>query len=198
MSVLVVDDEEAVLHSVSVLLQSMGHDVVAFESAEHLLASKLPDHGCVLTDLFLSGLSGLQLHAALGAIGSPLSVIVMSGKGDVPAAVQALKAGVVDFLEKPCDPTVLGGAITIALSKSERRSLDAVEETEARRLLDGLTPREREVFDLLVDGRSTKQIARLLGNSPRTIDVHRARLLHKLGVRTLPHLVHLSHAAHLR
>ena len=187
----VVDDDDGVRESLRFLLEAEGMAVRAYASAAALLAADAPPGGCVLTDFHMPGMDGLQLQAALAARGSTLPVIVMTGHADVPVAVRAMKAGAVDFLEKPFLDVQLLGAVRQAL----QRSLAAREAQEGAAAAAGriarLTPREREVLELLVAGQSNKEIARTLGTSPRTIDVHRARVFDKLDADSLPDLVHL-------
>jgi two-component system response regulator FixJ len=143
----------------------------------------------------MPGMNGLQLQGQLAQRGLRLPVIIMTGQGDVPIAVRALKAGAVDFLEKPFRDDELLVAVSEAVAVSRRAvEADTAAEKAALRIAS-LTPREHEVLDLLVLGQSNKEMARALGISPRTIDVHRARVLEKLDVATLPDLVRLVMAA---
>jgi two-component system, LuxR family, response regulator FixJ len=189
----VVDDDEAVRDSLSVLLESAGLSVRTYESATAFLEA-LPKlgAGCVLTDVQMPGLDGLALQRRLTALGIRLPVIVMAGHGDVPIAVEALKAGAADFLEKPFDDEQLLSAVQSALAASQRtQDADAATAQIARRLAS-LTPREREVLDKLVAGQPNKTIAYDLGSSPRTVEVHRARVMEKMGVRSLAELVRMT------
>jgi two-component system response regulator FixJ len=180
----IVDDDDAVRRSLRFLLEVAGLSVATYASGAELLRADLSRAGCVLTDMRMPGTDGLQLQAQLAARGVRLPVILMTGHADVPLAVQALKAGAADFLEKPFKDGELLAAVQAALA----RDSDAVRAAER---LAALTAREREVLDLLVAGKSSKEIAKALGTSPRTIDVHRARVFHKLEARSLPELVHL-------
>lgn len=191
----VVDDDEAVRDSLRFLLEAAGFAVRVWSDAAALLADPPGPSGCVLTDFNMPGVDGLQLQAGLAAQGIGLPVIVMTGYGDVPVAVRAMRAGAVDFLEKPFDEAALLDAVRRALAQNAATRSAAAAAVAARRRLARLTPREREVFDLLVAGHATKAIARALGASPRTIEVHRARVFEKLAVDTLPDLVRLSLAA---
>lgn len=187
----IVDDDDGVRDSLQFLLESEGLSVRTYPSGQALLDADLPTLGCVLTDFRMPGMDGLQLQAQLAGRGCALPVIVMTAFAEVPAAVRAMKAGAMDFLEKPCAPETLLDAI--------RRALDHNARTQAAaRRIAALTPREREVMDLLTTGHSTKEIARVLDTSPRTIDVHRARVFQKLQVDSLPDLVHLALAAAAR
>jgi two-component system response regulator FixJ len=191
-----IDDDEAVRHSLAFLFESAGLPVRAYESAPAFLgvAPGLTS-GCVLTDVRMPDMDGLALQRRLTELGVRLPVIVMTGHGDVPVAVQALKAGAADFIEKPFDDEVLLAAVRAALDASR---LDQERDAEAGRVsarLASLTPRERQVFDRLVAGHQNKAIARELGSSPRTVEVHRARVMEKMGARSLPELVRMAMGA---
>jgi two-component system response regulator FixJ len=191
----VVDDDSAVRDSLRVLLESAGYAVRTYDSAATFLAAAPTLSGCVLTDVRMPEIDGLELQQRLGECGAPLAIIVMTGQGDVPVAVHAMKAGAVDFLEKPFNETELLDAVRRAQAQSHQlRQIESVATAAATRLAT-LTPREREVFDLLVAGRSTKAIAKELDASPRTIEVHRARVFEKLHAQSLPDLVRLMLAA---
>ena len=148
-----------------------------------------------MTDVCMPEIDGLELLRQLSKRGLRLPVIVMTGQGDIPIAVRAMKAGAVDFLEKPFDDMQLLAAVRRALEESRRRQEDESVAAEAGVRLAALTLREREVLDLLVTGLPTKAIANELGASPRTIEVHRARVFEKLRARSLPDLVRLALAA---
>jgi two-component system response regulator FixJ len=191
----VVDDDPAMRDSLRLLLEASGFVVRTFDSAGALLGASPTGLGCVLTDVRMPDIDGLALLRRLREEGNSLPVIVMTGQGDIAIAVQAMKAGAVDFLEKPFEDTSLFEAIGRALEQSERlREIAATSEDAASRLA-ALTPREREVFDLLVSGLPNKAIANTLGASPRTIEVHRARVFEKLRANSLPDLVRLLLAA---
>jgi len=187
----VVDDDEAIRDSLRVSLESAGFAVRTYDSAKGFLAVASGLGGCVLTDVRMPEIDGLELQERLNECGALLSVVVMTGQGDIPVAVRAMKAGAVDFLEKPFDDTRLFDAVRRALEQSKQ--LQEAESTAAAAAgrLAMLTLREREVFDLLVTGQPTKAIARELGASPRTIEVHRARVFEKLQARSLPDLLRL-------
>jgi two-component system, LuxR family, response regulator FixJ len=191
----IVDDDEAIRDSLRFLLEPEGWEVRTYENAMSLISAELPQAGCILTDFHMPEIDGLQLQGRLAALGIRLPVIVMTGHGDVPAAVRAMKAGAMDFLEKPFQDEQLLGAIARALASKGRALEAAASSTEAAQRIAVLTPREREVLDLLVTGKSNKEMAKILGTSPRTIDVHRARVFQKLEAGTLPDLVHLVLAA---
>lgn len=192
----IVDDDDAVRESLGLLLESAGHRPAAFSSGLELL--KLPalaDRCCVLLDVRMPDIDGLELQERLLARNPGLPVLIMTGHGDVPIAVRAMKQGAFDFLEKPFHAEVLLQSIEQALKRGRGRQAGpgAAEETQAR--LAELTPREREVLEALVAGHPNKVIAHLLGISPRTVEIHRARVMEKMAARSLSHLVRMSLAA---
>jgi two-component system response regulator FixJ len=189
----VVDDDEAVRQSLEFLLDSAGIPVRAYDSAAAFLrvAGTLRD-GCVLTDVRMPEIDGLALQRALLDQGIRLPVIVMTGHGDVPVAVQALKAGAADFIEKPFDDEALLAAVRAALEAGRRLRVREAEVEGIAGRLAGLTPRERQVLDRLVAGMPNKTIAHELGASPRTVEVHRARVMEKMGARSLSELVRMA------
>jgi two-component system response regulator FixJ len=191
----VVDDDAAMRDSLRMLLEAAGFAVRTFDSASAFLASGPMGLGCVLTDVRMPEIDGLALLRRLRERGVHLPVIVMTGQGDIAIAVQAMKAGAIDFLEKPFDDATLIEVLGKARIQSERLQEVAEASAEAASRLATLTPREREVFDLLVAGLPNKAIANTLGASPRTIEVHRARVYEKLKAHSLPDLVRLMLAA---
>lgn len=192
-TIFVVDDEESVRVSLKRLLSASGFNVFAFESGHHFLLEHDADlPGCVLLDLALPGLSGLQVQDALRDAGIDRPIIFLTGQGDVPSSVRALKRGAVDFIGKPIGDVDLLAALEAALvldaAARERRKLVA----QVQQGIDRLTRREREVFIRVVEGRLNKQIAGEFGTQERTIKVHRARVMRKMGARTLADLVHFA------
>ncbi|MDE2133292.1 MAG: response regulator transcription factor [Alphaproteobacteria bacterium] len=188
--VFVVDDDAGARDSLAMLLESSGYAAQCYESAVAFLASRAPDaRGCLIADVQMPDMNGLQLQNELAARRSPLSVIVVTGHGDIPVAVQAMKAGAVDFLEKPFEETVLLDSVRRALERatSAGRQDDAAK--DARRRLTQLTERERQVLDLIVTGKANKVIAYELSISPRTVEIHRARVMDKMGAANLAELV---------
>ncbi|MBS1209459.1 MAG: DNA-binding response regulator [Proteobacteria bacterium] len=188
--VYIVDDDEALRDSLIWLLESTGLKSQAFESAESFLAAYSPKmNGCLVLDIRMPGMSGLELHEKLNAMHATLPVIFITGHGDVPMAVSALKKGAVDFIEKPFNDeemvTLIRGALLEDLKNHEARQQGA----DAQRRIEALTPREREVLELIVAGRLNKQIADDLGISIKTVEVHRARVMEKMGVNSLAELV---------
>ncbi|MGE0225187.1 MAG: response regulator FixJ [Acetobacteraceae bacterium] len=189
----VVDDDPAVRDSLEFLLQTAGLPARTYASAtEFLHAAKDLTTGCVLTDVRMPDIDGLTLQKRLAELGSHLPVIVMTGQGDVPIAVQALKTGAVDFLQKPVDDEHLLTVLHEALRASEEaRQITAVRAEIAVRL-QTLTPRERDVLERLVEGQPNKVIAQDLGTSPRTVEVQRARVMEKMAAKSLPDLVRMA------
>jgi two-component system response regulator TtrR len=186
----VVDDDEAMRDSMNWLLEGEGYAVACFESGEHFLAAFRDDmRGCLVLDVRMPEMSGLELHEHLADRGSALPVIFVTGHGDVPMAVGALQRGACDFIEKPFHNEDLLARIQRALTldceqATRRRRTDAI----AQRL-ELLTQREREVMDLVVAGKLNKQIADTLDISMKTVEAHRARVMDKMGARTLAELV---------
>ena len=198
-SIYIVDDDAGVLKALSRLLRTVGYHVRTFNSPEVFLEQHDPTvPGCAIFDVAMPGLDGLQLQSALMAGGIERPVIFITGKGDIPTSVRAMKAGAVDFLTKPVSAEALLEAIERArrLDAQARQNRDVTASIEAR--LATLTPREREVFTYVVAGRLNKQIAGDLGTVEKTIKVHRGRMMSKLGVRTVQDLVRLAERAGIR
>ena len=191
--VYIVDDDEAVRQGLGALLRAKGFAVEAFASADAFLNGvKAQVSGCALVDIRLPRMSGLELQREMKRRGMRLPVIIITGHGDVPVAVAALKAGAVDFLEKPFDSLAILAAIDEALRQAAsdtERGLDR--ETLAQRV-ERLSPREREVMDLVVEGQPNKAIAHRLKIALRTVEIHRARVMEKTGARNLSELVRMA------
>src|SRR4051812_5539774 len=187
----VVDDDEAVRDSLRFLLELEGLQVRTYPAAKSLLDAELANAGCIVSDFRMPGMDGLQMLDALRERGVPLPIIIMTAHGEVPIAVRAMRSGAVDFLEKPFGDREVLEAVQRALAQNRRELASRAQAEAAARRLAQLTPREREVLEKMVEGKSTKEIARELGTSPRTIDVHRARVVQKLDVESLPDLVRL-------
>ncbi|MGC9952747.1 MAG: response regulator FixJ [Rhizomicrobium sp.] len=188
--VFVVDDEPGIRDSLAMLLESSGHAAKCYESAAAFLASEAPKaRGCLIVDVQMPDMNGLQLQNELAARRSPLTVIIMTGHGDIPIAVQAMKAGALDFLEKPFDENVLLDSVRRALDRasSAGNQAEIVKDTQTR--LAQLTDRERQVLDLIVAGKANKVIAYELSISPRTVEIHRSRVMEKMGAGNLADLV---------
>jgi len=195
-TVFVVDDDPAMRKSLRWLLQSVGFTVEAFESAEAFLARIDPSlYGCLILDVRMPGMGGLNLQDALAARGVDLPTIVITGYAEVPSAVRAMKAGAIDFLEKPFGDEVLLERVRRALEiERHRRDTRAVRES-ARVRLGALTARERQVFDELVQGRSNRAISAALGIAEKTVEVHRASVMRKLNATSLTDVIRLAMAA---
>ena len=193
----VIDDDAGVRRSLERLLDAAGFRTISYESPlAFLQAAPASSSGCILLDIRMPGMDGLELQARLLALGILLPVIVMTGQGDVQSAVRAMKAGAVDFIEKPYDDKVLLNAIAAALARVGAPDPHH-EAVEAARRVAALSPREREVLDALVAGRPNKVIAFDLGISVRTVEVHRARMMERLGTRQLAEPIRLSVMARL-
>ncbi len=189
----VVDDDPGVRRSLTLLLRAEGLEARGYPDAESFLAGYDPDRpGCLLLDVRMPGMDGLELQRRLAQSRPELPVIFMTGHGEVPMAVEAMRRGALDFVEKPFDHEALLARVREALELAVRRREELARRRRARELLAGLSPREREVLRLVVQGRLTKQVAAELGISVRTAEVHRARLLHKLGVSSTPEMVRLA------
>jgi FixJ family two-component response regulator len=187
-----VDDDAAVLRGLERLLGAEGFDTRGFLDAATFLAAHDPDlPGCAVIDLGLQTTNGLALQEELGHDGVHRPVIFLTGQGSIPTAVQAMRAGAVDFLTKPVEAEKLLSAIhaALAVDRARRAGLSAVQDLRA--LLAKLTPREHEVLQEIVSGRLNKQIAHRLGAAEKTIKVHRGRVMHKMGVRSVAELVTL-------
>jgi two-component system response regulator FixJ len=191
-----VDDDEAIRRSVGFMLKTSGFHVRAYESGVELLKG-VPDlePGCILLDIRMPGMDGLEVQAKLRDKGVALPVIIMTGHGDVSLAVQAMKAGAVDFIEKPFEKVVLLSAIEHGVERLKKSAADVDRADEAAVRLQALTPREREVLDGLAKGLPNKTIAYDLGISPRTVEIHRANVMSKLVVRSLSEALRIAFAA---
>ena len=191
-----VDDDPDLLIALSRLLRSAGYEAITFTSAKAFMESYSPDApGCLVLDISMPGITGLELQQWLVQSNSPLPVIFLTGRGDIPASVRAMKQGAVDFLTKPVNDIDLLKAIREA-SRRERRTRVARAQAEAvRAKLRNLTPRERQVLERVVAGCLNKQIAGELGTVEKTIKVHRSRVMRKMGVSSLAELVRLAERA---
>lgn len=193
--VTIIDDDESVRSSLAFLVECAGHKVRSFDSAISFLESmgaKGPDAGCIVTDVRMPEMSGVELVQRLKAMDCREPVIVVTGHADVPMAIQAMKAGVSDFIEKPFSDDEILGAISAAMkARSATADVDAQRQEIAGRLAS-LSQREREVLDALVDGKANKVIAFDLGISARTVEVYRANLMLKMQVKSLSELVRLT------
>lgn len=189
-TVYIVDDNPAVRDAIGWLLEQVKLPAMAFASATEFLDAYHPDiAGCLVLDMRMPGMSGLDLQEKLLEIGAKLPIIIVTGHGDVPVTVRAMKAGAFEFLQKPFSDQVLLDSITAAMRKHAALLAERRRDTEARAALSSLTAREQEVLQLLRGGKSSKLIAANLGISTRTVEGHRANIMAKLGVKTLPQLV---------
>ena len=192
-TVYVVDDDPALRESLSYLLRSEGLRVRTFDSARSFLSEhERNTRGCLVVDVRMPEMSGLQLLEHLIAEGSELPVIVISGHGDVPMAVRALKCGALDFIEKPFGDQALLDRVHEALDEDRRRHAEQLQRDDIVRRMKRLTQRECEVMDRVAEGKPNKIIAEDLGLSPKTVEVHRARLMHKLEVDSLAQLLRIA------
>jgi two-component system, LuxR family, response regulator FixJ len=193
-----VDDEEAIRRSAGFMLRTSGYDVRTYDDGvEFLREAKNAEPGCILLDVRMPQMDGLQVQEELNQRGVTLPVVVLTGHGDITIAVQAMKAGAVDFIEKPFEKAVLVAAIEAAFARMEETAESRTSEHDAQVRIAGLTPRERDVLRGLVRGHPNKTIAYDLGISPRTVEVHRANVMSKLGVRSLSEALRIAFAAGL-
>ncbi|WP_224365054.1 response regulator transcription factor [Hyalangium versicolor] len=189
-TIFLVDDDASVLRGLGRLLRTVGYATKTFSSPAEFLAQLPRDTpGCAVLDLRMPGLNGLELQQTMESRDCHLPVIFISGHGDVPASVRAMKAGAVDFLLKPFDEQQLLGAISQALLKDAASRASRAEAAELHARHAVLTPREREVCTLVAQGLTNKEVAQQLGTTEKTIKVHRARVIQKLGVDSIAELV---------
>ena len=195
----VADDDRGVLDAVTRILRAVGYGVRAFASGKLLLEQ--PDGAtadCIVLDLWMPGMTGLEVQEALVRAGNPASVIFISAHGDVPSSVRAMKAGALDFLIKPFDASELIAAVQSAIARSRLSSAAQAERASVAQRFALLTPREREVLEELLQGKRNKEIAKDLGAAEKTIKVHRSRVQQKMGVRSLAELASRIERAGLR
>ena len=196
-TIFIIDDDQSVRDALGLLLGLRGYPVTLFAEAESFLKAYRSEWvGCLLIDIRMPGMDGLTLQKQLLETGCKMPVIVMTGHGNVESARDAFRSHAVDFLEKPIDHTKLMNAIDEAFIRQAARQNKEDRSTESDQLLARLTPREREVMELVVIGRHNKEIADALSISPRTVEVHKARMMTKLGVESVPDLVRMSLVGH--
>jgi RNA polymerase sigma factor (sigma-70 family) len=190
--VMVVDDDTGVRNAMRSLLKSVGLNSTLFASAQEFLNAYQPSQvGCLVLDIRMPGMSGLELQQQLNMRGAVIPVIFMSGHGDIPMAVEAMQHGAFDFLQKPFRDQDLLDRIQRAVTKDRELRKSLGEHERIRTHLDSLTPREREVLDLMTQGKQNKVIAQVLGVSPRTIEIHRARVMEKMNAQSVAELVRM-------
>jgi RNA polymerase sigma factor (sigma-70 family) len=193
--VFVVDDDRAVRESLSLLLEQEDIDVETYDCAETFLsACQAAPHSCAIVDIRMPKMDGMQLQAELTRRGVLLPVIFLTAHGDIPLSVRAIKQGAIDFLTKPVSGTKLLESVRTALRESDRLNRDAATNLSAAQCIASLTEREREVMRLAVEGLTNKEIARHLGISHRTVEIHRARLMRKMKADSLIDLVRIASA----
>lgn len=191
-TVYVVDDDEGIRHSLELLLGAVGLKVRVFPDAASFLDTFNPAlRGCIVADLRMPGLNGLEMQERLNAVNCRMPIIFLSGHGDVPAAVRALQKGAVDFLEKPFNPKLLLERIERAIKTDAELSAAAENSAKIAGRVARLTGREREVMGLVADGKSSKIIALELGISERTVELHRFRMMKKMSARSVADLVRM-------
>jgi len=191
--VFVVDDDPSMRRSLETLLRSVGHEVRVFSSAQEFMQAERPDApGCLVLDVRLPGMSGLTFQQELAKAGVSLPVIFVTGHGDVPMTVRAMKAGAVEFLTKPFDDQVLLDAVHSAIERDRARRRDAASLAALRARYDELTEREKQVMKHVVAGRVNKQIAAELGLSVVTVKVHRGQVMRKMLAKSVAELVRMA------
>jgi len=197
-TVFVVDDDKAIRNSLKWLIESVGMQVETYESADAFIGSYYPGRsGCLLLDVRMPGMSGLDLQEYFAAEGIRIPVIIITGHGDVPMAVRAMKAGAVDFIEKPFNDEVLLDSIRTALALEAEQRMEQSQRAEIAARLAHLTPRELEVMEMVTNGKSNKEIASGLGVSAKTVEAHRARVMEKMEAESLAELVKMAIVANM-
>ena len=191
-TVYIIDDDTGVRTSIRVLMKSVGLPAVAFASAQEFLAGYNPMMaGCVILDIRMPGMSGMELQEALNERGAVIPVIFVTGHGDVPMAVEAMRHGAFDFLQKPFRDQDLIDRVQQALARGRETREELKEHSRIRARIATLTPREKEVLDLLTVGKANKMMAQDLGLSQRTVEIHRAHVMEKMGAKSVAQLVRM-------
>jgi len=195
-TVFLVDDDEAIRHSASFMLRHAGFAVKTYPDGISFLEHVTGENaGCVLLDVRMPGMDGLAVQNALNVRGINLPVIILTGHGDVPVAVEAMKGGAIEFLEKPYEKQALVGAIENAFVLLDNQAADDKRSVDAKAKLTSLTPREREVLECLVAGQTNKGVAQSLSISPRTVEIHRAHMMEKLQAESLSNALRIAFLA---
>jgi len=192
MHIALIDDDPAVLDSLRLYLERQGQTVACFTTADAFLAERRPPFDCIVADVRMPGLSGLDLVRRFAAENRATPIILITGHGDIDMAVAAIKQGAFDFIEKPFDESRLLESIRNAAGEAQGRQIASTELTELRTRFDGLTERQREVLQLAVEGLSNKEIAMRLGISFKTVESHRAWMMERMGARNLAELVRME------
>jgi FixJ family two-component response regulator len=191
--IFIIDDDKAVRRGISMLLESGGYLVETFENIETFLKSvKISEPSCILLDIFLNGESSLELHKEISERFVNFPIIYMTGYGDIPMSVQALKKGALNFLQKPIDELPLFKAVEEALGRSQNLVTMQNEKNEINHLVKSLTPREFEIFCLVIKGLLNKQIASQLNIAEHTVKLHRGKITEKLRVKSVPDMVYMA------
>lgn len=192
-TIYIVDDDQAIRHAMSLLMRSVGLDCEIFASADEFLQDHTNDRsGCLVLDIRMPGMGGLELQQTLREKDCSLPIIFITGHGDIPMAVEAMQHGAFDFIQKPFRDQELLDRIQDALKTEREERSRRQRQTQVRDRLDRLTKREREVFDLVVTGKPNKIIAHELGVSQRTVEIHRARVMEKMEAKSLADLVRMQ------
>ncbi len=191
-TVFIVDDDEAVRGALRLLMKSVGHETKTFDSGDEFLASCSSGvSGCLILDIRMPGMSGLELQQKLQQQGVNIPIIFITGHGDVPMAVQAMKHGAMEFLQKPFREQDLVDLVNQALEKNEKSHKLVLQRTEIEPRIEKLTARERQIMDMIVQGNANKVIAIDLGVSQRTVETHRTRIMRKMQAKSLAELVQM-------
>ena len=190
--VYLVEDDDAVRDSLQMVLESVGHKVAAYSRGDAFLEDFSTEMaGCLVLDIRMPGMNGMELQRQLNSRNSILPIIFVTGHGDVPMAVEAMQKGAVDFVQKPYREEELLGKIQQAIAADAESRAELAEKHKIVERLQELTPREKQVMDLMIEGKANKVIAFDLDISQRTVEIHRARVMEKMGVRSLAHLVRM-------
>jgi FixJ family two-component response regulator len=196
-TIYIVDDDDSMRRAITLLLRTVGYNPIAFTRPGEFLSKFDPNvHGCLVLDIRMPEMSGLEVQQQLNRTGAILPVIFITGHGDIPMAVQAMKDGAFDFLTKPFRDQELLDRINTALKQDAENRAELEKHADLRRRSESLTPREKEVFVLVVDGKANKVVAIDLGLSERTVEIHRGNLMEKMGARSVAHLVKMYLTLH--